>query len=54
TLLVSVKRGEKELLPKGDTELKVGDYLYLLTDTNSEWRTREGLEELNSIASIEE
>lgn len=48
SLLVSVKRGKKEILPKGDTELTVGDYLFVLTDTNSECKTREKLEELNA------
>lgn len=47
SLLVSVKRGEKELIPKGDTKLMVGDYLFVLTDINSEWCSREELETLN-------
>ncbi|MDD3396142.1 MAG: H(+)/Cl(-) exchange transporter ClcA [Acidaminococcaceae bacterium] len=32
TLLVDVKRGEDDLVPSGDTRLKVGDYLYILAD----------------------
>ncbi|NDL67485.1 ClC family H(+)/Cl(-) exchange transporter [Anaerotalea alkaliphila] len=47
-LLVSVKRGEKEILPRGNTVLKAGDYLFVLTDINSEWLTRKTLEELNA------
>lgn len=49
SLLVSVKRGEKEIIPRGDTMLCSGDYLFILTDINSEWRSRETLEELNCV-----
>jgi len=49
-LLVSIRRGEIEILPKGDTILKTGDYILVLTDINSEWRTREKLEKLNSAS----
>jgi len=31
-LLVSIKRGENELVPKGDARMITGDYLYILTD----------------------
>ncbi|MDF2614482.1 MAG: clcA [Clostridia bacterium] len=48
-LLVSIKRGEKELLPRGSTVLKAGDYIFVLTDVNSEWLTRKRLEELNTF-----
>ena len=48
-LLVSIKRGEKEILPRGITTLKAGDYLFVLTDINSECLTREKLEELNAV-----
>ena len=48
-LLVYVKRGTNEILPKGDTELKVGDYLLILTDINSESKIREKLEEINNV-----
>lgn len=47
SLLVSVKRGEREIIPKGDTIIRTGDYLFILTDINSEWRSRETLEQLN-------
>lgn len=46
-LLVSIKRGEKEFIPRGDTRLKVGDYVFALTDLNSEWQVREALETMN-------
>ena len=32
TLLVDVKRGESALIPIGDTRLRAGDFLYVLTD----------------------
>ncbi|EGO61738.1 H(+)/Cl(-) exchange transporter ClcA [Acetonema longum] len=32
SLLVSIKRGEAEIVPKGDTKILAGDYLYILTD----------------------
>ncbi|MDD4084422.1 MAG: ClC family H(+)/Cl(-) exchange transporter [Acidaminococcaceae bacterium] len=32
TLLVDIKRGEKDLVPNGETLLLAGDYLYVLTD----------------------
>lgn len=32
-LLVSIKRGESELVPKGNARMFTGDYLYILTDT---------------------
>lgn len=32
TLLVDVKRGETDLIPIGDTRLRAGDFLYVLTD----------------------
>ncbi|PHV70478.1 ClC family H(+)/Cl(-) exchange transporter [Sporanaerobium hydrogeniformans] len=49
-LLVSIKRGDKEILPKGDTQIKAGDYLLVLTDINSEWKTRKKLEKMNTLS----
>ena len=48
-LLVSVKRGKIEIIPKGDTVLKVGDYLVILTDVNSESKIRETIKEMNEM-----
>ena len=31
-LVVSILRGNKELIPKGDTEIIYGDYLTIITD----------------------
>lgn len=47
SLLVAIKRGEVELIPKGDTKIMVGDYLVVLTDINCESKIREKLEKLN-------
>lgn len=33
-LLDSVKRGEREIIPKGDTVIYPGDYLIVLTNEN--------------------
>jgi H+/Cl- antiporter ClcA len=33
-LLVAVRRGEQEIIPKGDTVINAGDYLVVLTDDN--------------------
>lgn len=32
SLLVSIKRGETEIVPKGNTKIMAGDYVYILTD----------------------
>jgi H+/Cl- antiporter ClcA len=50
SLLVSVKRGAKEMIPRGDTIIKTGDYLFILTDVNSEWNNRESLDHMNGTA----
>lgn len=33
-LLVSIKRGDKEIIPKGESKLMPGDFIYVLTDEN--------------------
>jgi H+/Cl- antiporter ClcA len=47
SLLVGVKRGDKEIIPRGNTEIKVEDYLTILTDINNECRIKEILNEIN-------
>lgn len=32
SLIVDIRRGDEELVPRGDTLLRAGDYLYVLTD----------------------
>jgi len=40
-LLVSIKRGDIELVPKGDTRIIIGDYLYVLTTADQAKQLRE-------------
>jgi len=47
SLLVGVKQGDRNIIPKGDTEINEGDYLTILTDINSESRIKEILDEMN-------
>ena len=47
SLLVGVKQGDKQIIPKGDTEIKVGDYITILTDIGSESRIKEILNDMN-------
>jgi H+/Cl- antiporter ClcA len=44
-LLVSIKRGDTELVPKGDTRIIIGDYLYVLTTADQAKQLRELAEE---------
>lgn len=48
SLLVSIKRMDKEIIPKGETLIKEGDYLLLITDTNNEYTTREALSKITN------
>jgi H+/Cl- antiporter ClcA len=45
-LLVAIKRGEKEIIPKGDTRIFAGDYLITLTNKDNASKIREGLTEI--------
>jgi Trk K+ transport system NAD-binding subunit len=45
-LLVGVKRGEKEIIPKGDTCIYSGDYLIVLADEELAGYVNEQLLEL--------
>ena len=47
SLLVGVEQGDRNIIPKGNTEVKEGDYLTILTDVNSESRVKEILDEMN-------
>lgn len=42
-LVLAVKREGREIIPKGDTKIKEGDYLVVITDLNIECQTREEL-----------
>ena len=41
TLLVDVRRGEKDLVPSGDTHLVAGDYLYVLVENSEAQKLRD-------------
>lgn len=45
-LIVSIKRGEHDITPKGDTIVKAGDYLTVLTNIANEMSVRTQLEQL--------
>ncbi len=53
SLLVGIKQGDKQIIPKGDTEIKEGDYLNILTDINSESRIRDIINEMNEPHHID-
>lgn len=42
-LLVAIKRGKDEIIPKGNTNIYAGDYLVVLTNEHSEINIRENL-----------
>ena len=46
-LLVSIRRGEKELIPRGDTEILAGDTLIVLTDHNRRMQVKTALKNLS-------
>lgn len=50
-LLVSIKRGEEDIIPRGSTVIKAGDQLFAVTDLKKEWRTREFLEEITTSST---
>lgn len=45
-LLVGIKRGESEIIPKGNTLLRVGDYLIILTNENREAAAQKAISNL--------
>lgn len=47
SLLVGIKQGDRNMIPKGDTTVKEGDCLTVLTDVNSESRIKEILDKMN-------
>lgn len=42
-LIVSIKRGEKEIIPKGKTKVLAGDFIYVLIDENQVVRVKSRL-----------
>ncbi len=51
-LLVGLKRGEIQLVPKGDTKLLVGDYLVILVEEKDEALIKHTFEKMNEVHSI--
>jgi len=51
-LIVAVKRGEKEIIPKGGTKTYSGDYLYILANENEASEIKEELLIMGSKAII--
>ena len=49
TVLIGIKRGNRELVPRGETVLKSGDYLIILSDKKHECDAREKLSDLNTL-----
>lgn len=46
TLIVSIKRDEISIVPKGNTFIKAGDTLLTMTDLKNEWKVRELMDSL--------
>lgn len=51
-LLVSIKRGENEVIPRGNASIYVGDYLVVLTSEYSEISIRENLFKMAQSSSV--
>ena len=49
TLIVSIKRGENSIVPKGNTNIRAGDTILTMTDLKDEWKVRELMESLTTI-----
>lgn len=47
-LLISIRRDGKEIIPRGDIEIKAGDYLVVITAVKDEHKVRKSLEEMTS------
>ncbi|WP_055669321.1 TrkA C-terminal domain-containing protein [Desnuesiella massiliensis] len=45
-LIVSIKRGEKEIIPKGEVRIKAGDYIVVLCEASYEREIKYALGEL--------
>ena len=49
TLIVSIKRGEESIVPKGNTIIRAGDTLITITDLKLEWKVREFIDSITTI-----
>lgn len=50
-LLIGIRRGEREVIPHGDTVIRSGDTLILLTDRNQRSKVRRTLHEMNTLST---
>ena len=50
-LLVGLKRGEIQLVPKGDTKILVGDDLVILVEEKEEAQVKQTFEQMNEVQS---
>ena len=53
-LIVGIKRGDNEQIPRGDTQLLVGDLIIALTDEDIAWKVRDKLEKITEEYIAEE
>jgi len=51
-LLVAVERGEREIIPRGETQILAGDMLILMTDARQETAVREALAGLTTCRRL--
>lgn len=51
-LLVGIKRGAKDIIPKGNTMIYSGDYLNVLVDENKAASTKEELLEMSGTPRL--
>ncbi|MDW7676014.1 MAG: chloride channel protein, partial [Bacillota bacterium] len=47
-LLVGIKRGEREIIPRGSTAIQAGDYLVILTNEDQEYSTQTTIARMSS------
>jgi len=52
-LLVAVKRGEQEIIPKGDTFIQSGDYLIVLTNEDKVSKISDGLIKMTNSTMVD-
>ncbi|HHW07915.1 MAG TPA: hypothetical protein GXX34_10410 [Clostridia bacterium] len=51
-LLIAIRRGERDIIPRGDTKILAGDILVLMTDLGQETFTREILTRVTSCTGL--
>ncbi|NLL18013.1 MAG: ClC family H(+)/Cl(-) exchange transporter [Clostridia bacterium] len=51
-LLIAIKRGERDIIPRGDTRILAGDTLVLMTDLSQEVATRKVLSRITTCINL--